>query len=100
MPMATLDELVLAKLVELARNPTVQQLEIVRAENVGLRRDNDRMQKELLRKLGADGPLTELWQAAEAAFKSMPPIVRKEKKFERLADALKAASPFVDQIPF
>lgn len=99
----SMDELVLAKLVELARNPTHQQLEVLRMEAATLRRDSERMQKELLQNRAADGPLTELWQAAEALLKATPKTKRPAHElahYERLHAALKTASPFVDQIPF
>jgi hypothetical protein len=103
----SMDELVLAKLVELARNPTTEQLRDAKAQLESLNVLCTRLQKDAdrlrTRERLVDGPLTELWQAAEALLKATPKTKRPAHElaaYERLHAALKTASPFVDQIPF
>ncbi len=105
--MSTMDELVLAKLVELARNPTPMELREAKmaADRLDvtctkLQRENEKLRADAAK---ADGPMTELWQAAEALLKTTPKTKRPAHElgaYERLHAALKTASPFVDQIPF
>lgn len=99
----SMDELVLAKLVEFARNPTRSEMEKAERANAEMRALINRLQHDLsvlrAKDRVADGPLTELWQAADALLKHPSGKTGSDAR-TRLRAALKAAWPFVDQIPF
>lgn len=95
----TMESLVLDKLVELARNPTPAEMARFASRISGLERDNQRLEKERDDLRQAEAALTELWKAAKFLLESAPGPKQHDHK-SRLRSAIKAAEPFIDQIPF
>jgi len=102
--MSDMNELVLAKLVELALRPTAAQLSTAQANASHLQAMTMR-QGEQIAKLRddarkADTALTELWKAAKDV--AAPRVSKSDNSPPMLAlrRAIKNAEPLVDQIPF
>ncbi len=99
----TMEELVLAKVIELAGRPTVAQLAAANADVAMYRKSCERLQTEAADRRKdaaiADLALTELWKAAEAMMKADPAkvsVAERGKLRQALGAALVAAQPHVD----
>ena len=111
--MKSMEELVLDRLIEESTRPMRTELEAIRKElettKTTLRYREDGLAREVAARqklhndaLSADGPITELYKAAEAYLRARSGRPTKEQNLtgRRLNQALTAAEPHVDLIPF
>ena len=98
--MTSLESAIIAKLVELARNPTKDDLSEAKRMLEAERRDNERLRKQVADHQAGAKHITELFEAAGAFMEVHGNASSRSSANVRLRAAIKAAAQHVDLIPF